>query len=65
MTHLPVVYADPEDIIDPETVPGLRYNRTTWWYEAGLTLSVGTACPILYSTSGPSLASLPHLLLSR
>ena len=34
MTHLPVVYADPEDIVDPETVPGLRYNRTTWWYDA-------------------------------
>ena len=34
MTQLPALYVDPSSIVDPATVPGLRYNRTTWWYEA-------------------------------
>ena len=33
MTQLPAVYADPANIVDPATVPGLKFNRTTWWYE--------------------------------
>ena len=43
MTQLPVPYVDPRSIVDPDTVPGLRYDRLKWWYDTPKGL---IACPL-------------------